>query len=86
METMVVQMKQHYTDIMEQKLSDNDELYTDLNNWLGVVHLAIATAKLEEVSEQLQHLYNADCDVMGVPQESRCTVYQCYISSGGGLF
>ena len=46
------------------------------------MHPANAAAKLEELSEQLQHFYKAACDVMGVPQECMCTVSPCYISSG----
>ena len=82
METFVGQVKQRYNDIMEQKSSDSEELYKDLNDWLGTVYPANAAEKLEELSDHLTDLYKAHCDVMGVPQETRCTVYPCYISSG----
>ena len=38
METMVAQMKERYNDIWKRKSSDNEELYTDLNDWLGIVY------------------------------------------------
>ena len=33
----------------------------------ALVHLANVVAKLEELSEQLQHLYKAACDVAAPP-------------------
>ena len=57
METMVAQMKQHYNDIMEQKSSDGEELYTDLNYWLGTVYPANVDEKFEALSDQLQNFF-----------------------------
>ena len=62
---------------MEQKSSDSEELDADLNDRLGTVYPANAAENIEQLSDQLQHWYNATCDVTGVPQETRCTVYPC---------
>ena len=59
METMVVQTKQNYSDIMEQNESDSEELYTDLNDWVGTVYLANAAENIEDLSDKMQHLYQA---------------------------
>ena len=81
MEAMIVQAAQHCNGIMSRNSNHSEELYTDLNDWLGTVYPTSAAEKPEELSDKLQHWYKATCDVLGVPQETRCTVYPCYISS-----
>ena len=78
LDTVLLEIKTYYNEIMEAKFDNGEQKYTDLNDWMSTAYPATVPEKLTEFAQKLQDLYGKCCSVMDVVKESRCQVYPDY--------
>ena len=74
----VSELKKYYSNIMDTKCNNGEQIYTDLNDWMNTRYPVTDPGKLTELAHKLQDLYDKCCSVLDVVKESRSQVYPDY--------
>ena len=56
LDTVLLEIKTYYNEIMEAKFDNGEQKYTDLNDWMSTAYPATVPEKLTEFAQKLQDL------------------------------